>query len=52
MITKEKLQERLDTYKSQREQLTANANALAGAIQILEQVLIEFDTPEPDAPSE
>jgi phage shock protein A len=45
MPSKESLQTKLDTFKSQLLQLQANSNALQGAIQMLEQLIAEEDTP-------
>lgn len=45
MPTKESLQAKLDGLKIQFTQLQANANAVSGAIQLLEQLLAEEDTP-------
>jgi ABC-type transporter Mla subunit MlaD len=45
MVTNAVLQERLETLKQQREQVVANANAITGAIQVLESLLAEDQTP-------
>jgi hypothetical protein len=44
MVSKEKVQARLEDLKKQRETLLANINAIAGAIQICEQLLADEDT--------
>ena len=51
-MTKEKLEIRLREYQAQFEQLKANANAMQGAIQAVQQLINEIDaeaakTPEP-----
>lgn len=40
-MTKEKIEAQLQEYRKQREQLTANLNAVAGAIQAMEALLRE-----------
>ena len=45
MVSKESLQTKLETFKSQLTQLQANSNALHGAIQVLEQLIAEEDIP-------
>lgn len=45
--TKEQLVERLADLKKQREQLVANANACAGAVQAVEAILADHFTDEP-----
>ena len=48
MASKESLQSKLDVFKSQLTQLIANTNALQGAIQVLEQLIVEEDAPVPE----
>jgi len=55
MISRAQLEARLQALKTQRDQTLANANALAGAIQVVEDLLQEWGAPEsvppvPDAP--
>lgn len=50
--TREQLQDRLATLKQQREQAIANANALSGAIQVVESILKDhFDDEEKSTPA-
>jgi len=42
-MTKEKLEARLKDYQVQLDQLKANANALQGAIQAVQQLLAELE---------
>jgi prefoldin subunit 5 len=42
-MTKEKLEIRLREYQAQFEQLKANANAMQGAIQAVQQLITEID---------
>ena len=44
-MTKERLEERLDALRKQREQLIGSVNILTGAIQILEDLLKEENVP-------
>ena len=45
MLTKEQLEAKLAELNKQRETLIANVNALAGAIQLCEQFLLELNKP-------
>jgi hypothetical protein len=45
-LTKEGLAERLKNLNQQREQLIGNINATVGAIQVLEQLLVELNKEE------
>lgn len=45
-ITKEYLQQELTRLQAQRDQTMANANALAGAVQIVENLLLVLEAPE------
>lgn len=45
MASKESLEKKLETFKSQLTQLIANINALQGAIQVIEQLIAEEDAP-------
>ena len=51
-MDKQKLEAKLREYQAQFEQLKANANAMQGAIQAVQQLITEIDaeaakTPEP-----
>ena len=46
-ITKEYLEAKIKECKEALEQLRNNANAYIGAIQMLERILAELDTPAP-----
>lgn len=48
-MTREELTKDLDNLKSQREQLIANINAVAGVINYIEQKLTTLDKPATDA---
>lgn len=48
VITKELVQARIDILEGQKQQLSANLNAIEGALQILRLILLEAD--KPDAP--
>jgi septal ring factor EnvC (AmiA/AmiB activator) len=60
MITKESLESKLEGLKAQLEQLKVNGNAVAGAIQMMEQLIAEekaaeekskaIETPKVEAP--
>ena len=47
-ITRESIETKLKGLKDQLEQLKGSANAVAGAIQVTEQLLQEWDAPEPE----
>ena len=47
MVTLETLQKRLDDLKKSREQALANLNALAGAMQTVEELIAEMSAPVP-----
>ena len=51
MITREGLESRLKAMVANKDQHLANANACGGAIQVLEQLLKEWDAPD-DPPKE
>jgi hypothetical protein len=51
-LTKASLDKRLAELKQQQAQMAANANAIAGAIQFCEMLLLDLatsDSPEPPA---
>ncbi len=45
VTTRENLVDKIKALKSQQEQVIAQANGVSGAIQVLEQLLSEFDAP-------
>lgn len=45
-ITKEYLRQELSRLQAQRDQAMANANALAGAVQFAESLLLKLEDPE------
>jgi hypothetical protein len=51
-ITRDQLLTRLDALRAQRDQAIANANACAGAIGVLEELVAQIGSPEPIAPTE
>jgi len=50
LITREQVEERLQTLREQLDQLKANANAVIGAVQDCEHWLavLESESPKPD----
>ena len=48
-MTKAQLEAKRDELKRQHQQAVANVHACDGALQLVEQLLKEWDTPEPEA---
>ena len=46
-LTKEKLTEQLNTALANKEKMLGNLNAQMGYIQALQEMLADFDKPEP-----
>lgn len=51
-ITKEQLEKELARLTQSREQHLANANALAGAMELTATLIRQLDAPEPEAKAE
>lgn len=47
ILTKENLQKRIASLEKDKEQLIANLNGCAGAIQITKDLLADLEKPEP-----
>lgn len=45
-LTPETLQERLKKLRQDRDQALANLNSILGAIQVLEQILVDLEKPD------
>jgi hypothetical protein len=45
-VTKSHLEAKLDEFTRQRDQTVANLNALAGAIEVVTQLIAECEAPE------
>ena len=50
-ITRERIENRRAQLAAQRDRLTADLNAIAGAVQLCDLLLTDLDAPEPTPPT-